>query len=284
MPWRYTSWANAFVKFTSSIITPATKYIVRLACLLALSIWLGACSIRTHEFPDEDYGPESPVDVSQVPDAIPQKVPYSPYGNPDSYTVRGVTYHVMKDARNFRERGLASWYGLKFHGKRTSSGEPYDMYAMTAAHKTLPLPTWVRVTNLDNGRSVVVKVNDRGPFHAGRIIDLSYAAASKLGVLGKGTAPVEVVAITPDAPGPQVDEAGFPLWIQAGAFSNARNARQLLHRLEQQAGFKGRVETDTRPKGILYKVWLGPVENTRQLEQITGQLPRWGIHQYHVVQ
>ena len=255
--------------------------------LLALTAWLGACSIRTHEFPDEDYGPEVPVDVSQVPDAVPRNVPYSRYGNPDSYTVRGVTYHVMKDARGYRERGLASWYGLKFHGRRTSSGEPYDMYAMTAAHKTLPLPTWVRVTNLDNGRSVVVKVNDRGPFHAGRIIDLSYAAASKLGVLGRGTAPVEVEAIVVDeADGglpAKPPEHAYPLWIQAGAFSSRRNARQLLHRLEQ-AGIPGRMKIEEKLSGPVHKVWLGPVRDAAQLERITQQLPRWGIRQYHVVQ
>ncbi|WP_269465072.1 septal ring lytic transglycosylase RlpA family protein [Thiolapillus brandeum] len=245
---------------------------------------MSACSIKTHEFPDEDYGPSTPVDVSQVPDAVPQKVPHSRYGNPDSYTVRGITYHVMKDARNFREQGLASWYGLKFHGKRTSSGEPYDMYAMTAAHKTLPLPTWVKVTNLQNRKSVVVKVNDRGPFHAGRIIDLSYAAASRLGVLGHGTAPVEIVAISAADPVDKGVATDFPLWVQAGAFSNIRNARQLLHRLEQQAGFRGQIKTDNQPSGAIHKVWLGPVENARQLEQLTQQLPRWGIHQYHVVQ
>ncbi len=276
MPWRSTSWAKGFVKPGSS--DPC----LRLALLLAMTAWLGACSIRTHEFPDEDYGPDEPVDVSHVPDAVPHKVPYSRYGNPDSYTVRGITYHVMKDGRGYRERGLASWYGLKFHGKRTSSGEPYDMYAMTAAHKTLPLPTWVRVTNLDNGKTVVVKVNDRGPFHAGRIIDLSYAAASKLGLLGRGTAPVEVVTVTPDNTSPP-RKYQFPLWIQAGAFSDPQNASQLLRQLEQ-AGIPGRLKIEEKPNGPVHKVWLGPVRDAARLEQITGQLPRWGIQQYHVVQ
>ena len=254
----------------------------RLALLLILAAWLGACSIRSHQFPDEDYGPDEPVDVSHVPDAIPRNAPYSRYGNPDSYTVDGVTYHVMKDGRGYREKGLASWYGLKFHGKRTSSGEPYDMYAMTAAHKTLPLPTWVRVTNLDNGKSVVVKVNDRGPFHAGRIIDLSYAAASKLGMLGHGTVPVEVVTVTPDSARPSLAHR-FPLWIQAGAFSDPQNARRLLQRLKG-AGIGGRINIEEKPSGPVHKVWLGPVRNEAGLEQITEQLPQWGIHQYHVVQ
>ncbi len=270
------SWAKGYVKSESR------KSFLRLALLLVLAASLGACSIRTHRFPDEDYGPDEPVDVSHVPDAVPRNAPYSRYGNPDSYTVDGVTYHVMKDGRGYRERGLASWYGLKFQGRRTSSGEPYDMYAMTAAHRTLPLPTWVRVTNLDNGRSVVVKVNDRGPFHADRIIDLSYAAASKLGLLDHGTAPVEVATVTPDRAGPPRNYH-FPLWIQAGAFSDPQNAQRLLQRLEE-AGIAGRLQVEEKPSGPLHKVWLGPVPDGARLEQITEQLPRWGIHQYHIVQ
>jgi len=258
---------------------------VLLCCGLAL---LAGCSIKTHEYPDEDYGPDVPVDVSHVPDAVPQNAPYSKYGNPSSYTVRGKTYHVLKHSDGYREKGLASWYGLKFHGKRTSSGEPYDMYAMTAAHKTLPLPTWVRVTNLDNDRSVVVKVNDRGPFHAGRIIDLSYAAASKLGVLGKGTAPVEVVALRPDKQAPMAEEImvlqTFPLWLQAGAFASEGNARLLLRRLEAQSGLPGKIKPLDQLSGRIYRVWLGPVDDAGQLRQIREKLPEWGIESYHVVQ
>ncbi|MQM36214.1 Endolytic peptidoglycan transglycosylase RlpA [wastewater metagenome] len=143
-------------------------------------------------------GPGEPISgASSLPDATPKEVPRSRYGNPDSYEVLGRRYHVMSDASGFRQRGIASWYGKKFHGRRTSSGEPYDMYAMTAAHKTLPLPSWVEVTNLDNGRKAVVKVNDRGPFAKGRIIDLSYAAATKLGVVSTGTAPVSIRVVGP---------------------------------------------------------------------------------------
>jgi len=250
---------------------------------------LSACSTTTREYPNDDYGPKTPVDVSQVPDAIPQDVPYSRYGNPDSYTVRGITYHVKKDADGYREKGLASWYGLKFHGKRTSSGEAYDMYAMTAAHKTLPLPTWVRVTNLNNGKTVVVKVNDRGPFHPGRIIDLSYAAASRIGVLEHGTAPVEILAVSATERGGAIpdDKArkySYPLWIQAGAFASSQNARQLQQRLEQKADISTRIQTSSDRPLPMHKVLLGPIRNPRQLEEISEQLPRWGIHQYHVVQ
>jgi rare lipoprotein A len=150
--------------------------------------------------PDHDGPPEQseiPPDLASVPDAVPQAEPMSITGNPDSYEVYGDRYVVLKNPRGYKERGYASWYGKKFHGKRTSSGEPYDMFKMTAAHKTLPIPCYARVTNLDNGKNVVVRINDRGPFHDGRIIDLSYTAAVKLGSLDHGSIPVEVEALEP---------------------------------------------------------------------------------------
>ncbi len=163
--------------------------------------------------PSQDGPPsaaEIPANVADIPDAVPLLEPRSNSGNPDSYEVYGDHYVILKDARGYKERGYASWYGKKFQGKRTSSGEPYDMFKMTAAHKTLPIPCYARVTNIDNGRSVVVRINDRGPFHEGRIIDLSYTAAVKLGSLGKGSIPVEVEAIDPSMPTPTVQYAGTP--------------------------------------------------------------------------
>ncbi len=139
-------------------------------------------------------------DRADIPDAVPRAEPLSRSGNPASYKVRGKRYFTKKTSTGHVERGLASWYGKQFHGRKTSSGERYDMYAMTAAHKTLPLPTYVQVTNVENGRTAVVKVNDRGPFHGPRVIDLSYSAAKKLGVVQKGTAMVEVRAIDPSRP------------------------------------------------------------------------------------
>ena len=133
--------------------------------------------------------------ADDVPDAVPSNEPRSRYGNPDSYVVGGQRYYTLRTAQGFTERGIASWYGNPFHGQRTSSGEIYDMYRMTGAHKQLPLPTYVQVRNLDNGRTATVKVNDRGPFVDNRVIDLSYAAALKLGVVGKGTAFVEILAL-----------------------------------------------------------------------------------------
>ncbi|MDA3920653.1 MAG: septal ring lytic transglycosylase RlpA family protein [Salinisphaera sp.] len=137
------------------------------------------------------------IDLSKIPDAVPRNVPHSPYGNPTSYTALGHTYDVLKSAAGFTQTGRASWYGRQFNGERTSSGEPYSMFRMTAAHKRLPLPTWVRVTNLDNGKHCIVKVNDRGPFHDGRIIDLSYVAARRLGIVSNGSAPVRIETVTP---------------------------------------------------------------------------------------
>lgn len=149
---------------------------------------------------DPESGPRTPI--SDIRDAVPRPEVKSASGNPESYEVLGKRYRVLDTSAGYRERGIASWYGEKFHGRRTSSGVPYDMYRMTAAHKTLPLPTYVRVTNLENGRSVVLRVNDRGPFIEGRIIDVSFVAAQKLGLVGPGTARVEVEALDPPARDP----------------------------------------------------------------------------------
>ena len=179
--------------------------------------------------------------------SVPSNLPKSKSGNPSSYVVFGRRYYVMDKAHGFVERGVASWYGKKFHGRKTSSGETYNMHAMTAAHKTLPLPTYVRVENLKNGSSVVVKVNDRGPFVGDRIIDLSFAAAEKLGVTGPGTAKVEISVVnsnngsrpTQQAARPVVravpltenTAADVPLFIQMGSFGSQLNALNLVREL-----------------------------------------------------
>lgn len=144
--------------------------------------------------------PRTAPDVNQVPDAVPREEPRSAFGNPPFYYVGGHRYVVLPSASGYVERGVASWYGTEFHGLRTSTGEPYDMFAMTAAHKTLPLPCYARVTNLSNGRNVVVRINDRGPFVANRVIDLSYSAAARLDMIRNGTAFVQVEVLTPAAP------------------------------------------------------------------------------------
>ncbi|GIX38362.1 MAG: hypothetical protein KatS3mg127_1601 [Silanimonas sp.] len=197
-----------------------------------------------------DSAPPVPVDVSHLPEPVPRREPRAAYGNRETYTVLGRTYRVMASAEGYVERGIASWYGYKFHGRHTSSRERYDMCAFTAAHKTLPLPSYVRVTNLENGRSVVVRVNDRGPFHEGRIIDLSYAAAARLDMKRNGTARVEVralmgpddsrVAERPPAPPPArpASPAAGAQVVQVGSFGDRLNAERLVGRLAE-AGLPG---------------------------------------------
>jgi len=174
-----------------------------------------------------DNGPTAPpIDVTKIPEPVPKTEPRSRFGNKPSYSVLGKTYSVLPSGQGYVERGIASWYGNKFHGYMTSSFETYDMYAFSAAHKTLPLPSYARVTNLDNGKSVVVRVNDRGPFHENRIIDLSYAAAVKIGVWPKGTGLVEVRAIDPDHP-----DAKLPSSEVAARAPAARSATPLPARI-----------------------------------------------------
>jgi rare lipoprotein A len=172
-----------------------------------MAIVLGGCSSAPRPRPATAATPVAPPqsaavapDKSQVPDAIPKFEPRSQYGNPPFYTVNGHRYTVLPTSSGYVERGVASWYGTEFHGLKTSTGESYDMFAMTAAHKTLPLPCYARVTNLTNGHSVVVRINDRGPFVDNRIIDLSYSAASRLDIIRHGTAFVQVEVITPASP------------------------------------------------------------------------------------
>ncbi len=180
----------------------------RLAFLLVVVGLISACSTSTKLTPSgnkksagtrysikHDHGPTQHVDMSGMADAVPRVEAHSRGGNKSTYEVWGKQYHVMPSSIGFTQRGLASWYGKKFHGHLTSNGETYDMYAMSAAHKNLPLPTYARITNLENGKIVIVRVNDRGPFHGDRVIDLSYAAASKLGYRKKGVAKVLVEAI-----------------------------------------------------------------------------------------
>jgi rare lipoprotein A len=192
-----------------------------LGSLLILSLALLAGGCATKPTPDK----RRMIDPDAVPDAVPKAEPVSRYGNPPSYEVFGRRYATLPESRGFVDRGVASWYGEDFHGKRTSSGETYDMFEMTAAHKELPLPTYARVTNLENGRSIVVKINDRGPFHANRIIDLSWVAAAKLRLAAKGTGLVEIRAIDPNDPDPlPPPDLSGPLRVAAAAPRSAAPA------------------------------------------------------------
>jgi rare lipoprotein A len=173
--------------------------VLQTAAICGLLVALGGCASRGGDAADGAPGDRG-LNLGDTPDAVPRVEPRSKYGNMATYVVRGKRYYTKPDSHGHVELGMASWYGKKFHGQKTSSGERYDMYSMTAAHKTLPLPTYARVTNVENGRSAVVRINDRGPFHGPRVIDLSYAAATKIGVVSNGTAMVEVRAIDPGRP------------------------------------------------------------------------------------
>lgn len=265
------------------------------------ALTLGACGYlpRNAGYYEDDGPPaRTAVDVLKVPDAVPRDEPPSAKGN-EPYTVFGVRYVPMTDARGYRERGVASWYGRKFHAKRTSSGESYDMYAMSAAHRTLPLPTYVRVRNLQNGRSVVVRVNDRGPFLQNRLIDLSYSAAARLGMLGTGTALVEVESVA-TAPAPitvaaktslipaaeaasadTADTSAPRLTVQVGAFQRYENAVLMRERLER-AGFasvsiQSTAAEPARGATPLYRVRIGPVPTVERGDQLVAEVARLGL-------
>ena len=252
------------------------------AALLALS----ACSITAPRpaapagNPPQPVAPPPPPAVETVPDAVPRAEPRSAHGNPPFYDVLGKRYYVLAASDGYLERGVASWYGPTFHGGNTSSGEPYDMYAMTAAHKTLPLPCYARVTNLRNGRSVVVRINDRGPFVANRLIDLSYTAAAKLDMIREGTTLVEVRALSPTVPDELTRSAAQPppaLYVQAGAFADQQHAQRLLARL-QAAGLERVFIASPLQNGThLYRVRLGPVESVAQFDELTARLTALGI-------
>lgn len=202
------------------------------ACVLAVStaLLLVACAVPPRYGPPQGAAqpgtgtvPPVPPNIASVPDAVPHFEARSPLGNPPFYEVDGRRYVVLSTAAGYDERGVASWYGPGFHGLRTATGEPYDMFAMTAAHKTLPLPCYARVTNLSNGRSVVVRINDRGPFVANRIIDLSYTAAAKLGMLRTGTAFVQVQTLMPQ--GPPTHTVSLPVSTPAASVASLGPSR-----------------------------------------------------------
>jgi rare lipoprotein A len=258
----------------------------RTAAVALLVSVLSACSITQHRLPQPAPAPPPvatpapPPGIGGIPDAVPRVEPRSAHGNPPFYDVLGQRYHVLATADGYLERGVASWYGPTFHGGNTSSGEPYDMYGMTAAHKTLPLPCYARVTNLRNGHSVVVRINDRGPFVANRLIDLSYTAAAKLDMIREGTTLVEVRALTPTVPDVLTRTAAQPppiLYVQAGAFADQQKAQRLLTRL-QAAGLERAFVALPAPTGShLFRVRLGPVDSVAQFDEFSAKLMALGI-------
>ena len=267
-----------------------TRYLILFAAL-SLQACSSAPSSRYNIA--QDHGPEKSVDVSRVKNAVPKNEPKSKFGNPERYEVLGEWYTVRDSSEGYTEKGIASWYGKKFHGHRTSSGEIYDMYAMTAAHKTLPLPTYVRVTHIENGRSIIVKVNDRGPIHDNRIIDLSYSAAKKLGVTATGTGEVKIVALDPDTfQRNQTYQPKFKrtaalvtkdqilakskLYLQAGAFSNKKNATRLEKRLIRI--FKAKqVHSEFSAEKNIYRIRIGPLASIADADKLSSLLNDKGI-------
>jgi len=218
--------------------------------------------------------------MQTIPDAVLRAEPRSAHGNPPFYDVLGRRYHVLATADGYLEHGVASWYGPTFHGGNTSSGEPYDMYAMTAAHKTLPLPCYARVTNLRNGKSVVVRINDRGPFVANRLIDLSYTAAARLDMIREGTTLVEVRALSPAVPDALTRATAQPppaLYVQAGAFADEQNAQRLLVRLQAAGLDRAFIVLPLQTGAHLYRVRLGPIQSVAQFDELTARLNALGI-------
>jgi rare lipoprotein A len=280
-----------------------------LAAVAALAALAGCAGHPERRAPPATRVPPPPADATQVPDAVPRSEPRSAYGNPAFYEVAGRRYIVLASATGYVERGVASWYGLDFHGKRTASGEGYDMYAMTAAHKTLPVPCYARVTNLANGRSVIVRVNDRGPFVGNRVIDLSYSAAARLDMLRNGTAFVEVRTVgaggeppgggAPSAPPLSVSPlpgvgtavaADAPvavpvrkLYIQVGAFADAGNAQRVLARL-RAGGLGNAFITTTTRNDRLARVRLGPLASVEEFDALSARLTGLGFGEARLAQ
>lgn len=227
------------------------------------------------------------------------ELPRSKQGNPPFYEVYGKRYTVKNSSTGYRERGVASWYGKKFHGRSTSSGERYNMYAMTAAHKTLPLPTNVRVTNLDNGRSITVRVNDRGPFVKNRLIDLSYTAAKELDIITNGTGMVEVVALnnstgatTAQNRQKQVATSltsggathdNVRMFVQVGAFGEAANAKTLANKLSSNGINQVSIQKSVVNSSAIYKVQIGPVKDVDEYDEIVQKVERLQLTDSHLV-
>ena len=236
-----------------------------------------------------DDGPPAaetiPPGLADLPDAVPKDEPYHKYAN-RPYTVFGRTYVPVLNKEPTKERGIASWYGKKFQGQKTASGEPYDMFAMTAAHPTLPIPSYAKVTNLKNGKSVVVRINDRGPFHSNRIIDLSYAAASKIGIAGPGSGMVEVERVfgpapyvataTPPPAQPVVEtnmvvEDDRRLWLQLGAFPSRESAEAFRDKAARDLSWNHE-PLDVSLHDGLYRVRLGPYANRTEADAIADKV------------
>ncbi len=284
--------ATEFFPYFPSPLTPpqAAKIsffkLLFISLNLILALQLSACS--TLGYRTKDGAPKHYVDVSKIPDAVPKQEPLSKYGNPNYYYVDGKKIHVLKSAKDYNKVGFASWYGTKFDGQLTSSRERYRLAGMTAASRDLPIPTYVKVTNLKNGKSIIVKVNDRGPFVANRIIDLSYAAAKKLGYAHHGTTLVRVTAIdpvqwaaqryrTPTTSTPSRND----FYLQVGAFASRANAENLRIRIASLTAAPVEIKFAQREDKTIYRVQVGPLiasESENLRDKLESQGLSAGIH------
>ena len=275
--------------------TVQSKINVEFILLIVCVVLIQGCS-QIKQVEGVKDGPGRELDVSSIPDAIPRIEPLTVAGNKNPYTVFGKTYHLLPSAEKYRQVGIASWYGTKFHGNPTSNGEIYDMYAMTGAHKTLPIPSYVRVTNLENNRSIVIRINDRGPFHRDRIIDLSYVGALKLGFADQGTARVEVQALRPEtkpngqlveldtqiqpqseARGKILDLRELPrggVFLQIGAFIERSGAEILKEKIQPLTS----LSIEVLQHKNLFKVKIGPIRNSDRLTMLQKKVnEKFGI-------
>jgi rare lipoprotein A len=274
---------------------------IRQCTAIALTLLASGCATSWQDSAPSNY-PSAPSNEQRTASG---ELPKSRYGNPPLYEVFGKRYYVMNSSLGFEERGTASWYGKKFHGRKTSSGEIYNMYAMTAAHKSLPLPTMVRVTNLRNGNSVIVRVNDRGPFVGDRVIDMSYAAAKELGMVQSGTAPVEIIALNPTpvsqaapaviaaAPAPAAPaQPATPaptkltaqlMYVQAGAFGAEENAQRFIDRLAAAGIANAFIAPALDSTAVLYRVRIGPLDGVAAYDDAVATLASLDVRELRLI-
>jgi len=314
MRWPCTSWRGSWstsLEVRRAPVAPATARprvrqasgrsprAAALAALLAL-VLAGCSGTPERELGEAAYDrypdpADVPLDLALLPDAEPRPEPRSRSGNSPEYEVFGQRYRTLHSSQGFEETGHASWYGTRFHGRPTASGEPYDMYAMTAAHKSLPLPSFVEVVNLENDKRVVVRVNDRGPFVDDRIIDLSYAAAHRLGMVEAGTAQVRIRAVEPaggEAPPAAThtgdngngNAAGARQYVQVGAFAEREAAERMRDDLRGRGFELVEIAVLEEPGSRrLHRVRIGPLADDAELRAITERLQRATRLDYRVV-
>ncbi|MBL4583754.1 MAG: septal ring lytic transglycosylase RlpA family protein [Pseudomonadales bacterium] len=248
-----------------------------------LAIVLGVFGCSQYQ---RDGAPSGPLELDEIEPVTAKYEPRSRGGNRNPYTVLGKTYQLLPTNQQYREQGIASWYGTKFHGRKTANGERYDMRALSAAHRSLPIPTYLKVTNLSNNRSVVVRVNDRGPFHSDRIIDLSFGAASMLGFANQGTANVLLESIDfPEAKlsSASTEPAAANHYLQVGAFSSERSAQMLKQKIEQLVVHAVEIKHNDAQKRLLYRVFVGPFNSLDVLASVKQKLYFEGVKQSHRV-